>query len=76
MKENNIDKRIFWYSLYIQDGFWIFFFVWDMIRLSFVWGAVCFILLTISLTNTFGYHKCSKYQESIIKNIAIKFLKK
>lgn len=74
-----MDTNIFWYAIYINDAFWIFFLVWEFIRLNFIWSTVCLILCVIGMTNTYAYFRCSRQQENIMlaigKNIIAKQMK-
>ena len=68
-KKTGSDPKIFWISLYASTGGWVFFFVWELIRLKFMWASISFIAAFINFTNTYGYMRCSKEQEKVIKNL-------
>lgn len=47
-------------------------FLWELIRFKFIWSTVSFILLSLALTNTYGYFKCSKSQQNNILSLGTK----
>ena len=63
IKESNMDRRTFWFSLYGFTGFWAILFIWECIRLNFTWAFLCLIALIISGTNVVGFFRCSKIQQ-------------
>jgi len=71
-KETGADSKIFWSSLYIYAFSWLALFIWDLIRLKFVWGLIALILLVFAGTNLYGYVKCSKEQQSNILKFGAK----
>ncbi len=42
-KEHGGDSTVFWTGLYINGGIWAALFIWDLIRLRFVWVNLFFI---------------------------------
>lgn len=69
------DQRTFWTSLYLNTGFWLLLFIWEFIRFKFVWCTVCLIVLIFSLTNLYGFFKCSKIQQNNAKNLTFDIAK-
>ena len=63
IKESNMDRRTFWFSLYGFTGIWAILFIWECIRLNFTWAFLCLIALSISGTNVVGFFRCSKIQQ-------------
>ena len=63
IKESNMDRRTFWFSLYGFTGIWAILFIWECIRLNFTWAFLCLIALIISGTNVVGFFRCSKIQQ-------------
>lgn len=41
-KEHKGDSTVFWTGLYINGGVWAALFIWDLIRLRFVWVIYLF----------------------------------
>lgn len=83
-KEENtktvVDRETFWWSLYINLGIWLVLFIWEVIRFKFIWATISLIMDSLSAVNTYGYIRCSRYQDKKIinfgKGIFMKFLKK
>lgn len=65
------DQSIFWSSLYITLGIWLIFFIWELIRFKFIWSSISLMMLTLSGVNTYGYIRCSKYQDKKIFNFGL-----
>ena len=63
IKESNMDRRTFWFSLYGFTGIWAILFIWECFRLNFTWAFLCLIALIISGTNVVGFFRCSKIQQ-------------
>ena len=63
IKESNMDRRTFWFSLYGFTGIWAILFIWECIRLNFTWAFLCLISLAISGINVVGFFRCSKIQQ-------------
>ena len=63
IKEPNIDRKTFWFSLYGFAAIWLILFIWECIILNFTWAFLCLISLAISGTNVFGFFRCSKIQQ-------------
>ena len=63
IKESNMDRTTFWFSLYGFTGIWAILFIWECIRLNFTWAFLCLIALIISGTNVVGFFRCSKIQQ-------------
>ncbi len=71
-KASKADSTIFWGSTYIYFGAWALLFVWEVIRLRFVWAIIALVLLVFASTNMYGYLKCSKEQQNVITKIGAK----
>ena len=76
IKESNMDRRTFWFSLYGFTGIWAILFIWECIRLNFTWAFLCLIALIISGTNVVGFFRCSKIQQKKAGLITKLLLKK
>ena len=63
IKESNIDRKTFWFSLYGFAAIWLILFVWECIMFNFTWAFLCLISLVICGTNVFGFFRCSKIQQ-------------
>lgn len=70
------DKVTFWGSLYINSGVWVLLFVWESIRLKFIWATVCLILAILAVTNTYSFIRCSKSQQKFLATQAAGMFKK
>lgn len=73
IKETNADRVTFWTSLYAYNIIWIILFIWELIRLNFVWSSICFILCIFAFTNTYGFFRCSKIQQNGAKILVGKY---
>lgn len=76
IKEPNIDRKTFWWSLYGFTVIWALLSVWELIRLNFMWCSLCIISLIISGVNTYGFFRCSKLQQKGAKLVAANLLGK
>ena len=63
IKESNIDRKTFWFSLYGFAAIWLILFVWECILFNFIWAFLCLISLAIAGTNVYGFFRCSKIQQ-------------
>ena len=63
IKESNIDRKTFWFSLYGFAAIWLILFVWECIMFNFTWAFLCLISFVICGTNVFGFFRCSKIQQ-------------
>ena len=73
IKEANADRVTFWTSLYLYNLIWIFLFIWELIRINFVWSFICLILCILALTNTYGFFRCSRIQQKGAVYVAKKY---
>ena len=76
IKEPNIDRKTFWFSLYGFAGIWLILFIWECIMFNFNWAFLCLISLVISGTNVYGFFRCSKVQQQKAGVLAALVLKK
>ena len=76
IKEPNIDRKTFWFSLYGFALIWIILFIWECIMFNFTWAFLCLISLAICGTNVFGFFRCSKIQQKKAALLAGILLKK
>ena len=76
IKEANIDRKTFWFSLYGFTGAWLVLFIWECIWFNFMWACLCLISLAISGINTYGFLRCSQIQHKIIINMIKKVVNK
>ena len=76
IKEPNIDRKTFWFSLYGFAGIWLILFIWECIMFNFNWAFLCLISLVISGTNVYGFFRCSKVQQQKAGVLAALILKK
>ena len=74
IKETNADRVTFWTSLYAYNIIWLLLFIWEIIRLNFIWSSICFILCIFAFTNTYGFFRCSKIQQNGAKFLAQKYI--
>ena len=63
IKEPNIDRKTFWFSLYGFEAIWLILFIWECIMFNFTWAFLCLIALVIIGTNVYGFFRCSKIQQ-------------
>ncbi len=73
IKEANADRVTFWTSLYLYNLIWIFLFLWELIRINFVWSFICLILCILAFTNTYGFFRCSSLQQKGAVYVAKKY---
>ena len=73
IKEANADRVTFWTSLYLYNLIWIFLFIWELIRINFVWSFICLILCILAFTNTYGFFRCSRIQQKGAVYVAKKY---
>ena len=76
IKEPNIDRKTFWFSLYGFEAIWLILFIWECIMFNFTWAFLCLIALVIIGTNVYGFFRCSKIQQKKAGLIAKKLLEK
>ena len=76
IKESNIDRKTFWFSLYGFAAIWLILFVWECILFNFIWAFLCLISLAIAGTNVYGFFRCSKIQQEKAALIAAMIIKK
>ena len=76
IKESNIDRKTFWFSLYGFAAIWLILFVWECILFNFIWAFLCLISLAIAGTNVYGFFRCSKIQQEKAALITAMILKK
>ena len=58
------EKRIFWWTIYGAPLVWVLFLTTSLTKLNFNYALVCLMAVGMLMTNTLGYMKCSKDQES------------
>ena len=71
-KSTKADSTIFWGSTYAYFGAWAVLFLWEVIRLRFVWAIIALVMLIFASTNMYGYLKYSKEQQNVITKIGAK----
>ena len=76
IKESNIDRKTFWFSLYGFAAIWLILFVWECILFNFIWAFLCLISLAIAATNVYGFFRCSKIQQEKAALITAMIIKK
>ena len=76
IKESNIDRKTFWFSLYGFAAIWLILFVWECILFNFIWAFLCLISLAIAGTNVYGFFRCSKIQQQKAVYLAKRILTK
>ena len=76
IKESNIDRKTFWFSLYGFAAIWLILFVWECILFNFIWAFLCLISLAIAGTNVYGFFRCSKIQQEKAALITAMIIKK
>ena len=76
IKEPNIDRKTFWFSLYGFAAIWLVLFIWECIMFNFNWAFLCLISLVIIGTNVYGFFRCSKIQQQKAALLAKLILKK
>ena len=76
IKESNIDRKTFWFSLYGFAAIWLILFVWECILFNFIWAFLCLISLAIAGTNVYGFFRCSKIQQEKAVLITAMIIKK
>ena len=76
IKEANIDRNTFWFSLYGFTGIWLVLSIFECILFNFMWAILCIISLAIAGTNTYGFFRCSKLQQKGAKIVLSRLFKK
>ena len=76
IKESNIDRKTFWFSLYGFAIIWLALFIWECIMFNFTWAFLCLIALVIIGTNVYGFFRCSNIQRQKAALLAKLILKK
>ena len=76
IKESNIDRKTFWFSLYGFAGIWLILFIWECILFNFIWAFLCLISFAIAGTNVYGFFRCSKVQQEKAALITALILRK
>ena len=76
IKEANIDRNTFWFSLYGFTGIWLVLSIFECILFNFMWAFLCIISLAIAGTNTYGFFRCSKLQQKGAKIVLSRLFKK
>jgi hypothetical protein len=74
--ESTADSRVFWTSLYISTGIWFLIVLWDFISFKWIWGVIAIICCLLSVTNLYGYLKCSKKQQGNLSKFGAKAVMK
>ena len=77
-KESTSDKSVFWICLYFTPIIWFILIIFNIFQPArFIIGLICLIF---SGTNLYGYFKCSRDQQSKLKNfggkLAVNTIKK
>lgn len=64
-----MDKRIFWWGLYIPVFLWGSIFVLDILKLNIQWLVVVVVALAMHIANIVGYTKCSNDAKARMKKL-------
>ena len=59
---NKFDQSIFWTVLYATPVLWALLFITGLLKFQVNWLLIVCIALCLSLSNVYGYYKCSKDQ--------------
>lgn len=66
----NMDKRIFWWGLWLTPGVWSIFAFIGLLKLELEWLIVCSVALMLNAAQVYGYTKCSKEASAKLGNLA------
>lgn len=69
---NQLEKNIFWYSLYAYFILWLIQTIQMLISLQICWFLLCILCLTLSFCNLFNFWKSSKEQHKVVGNVLSK----
>lgn len=67
---NKQDKWWFWLALVVTPAFWSLFGFLSLIRLKLDWVLLCVIALVLSVSNLWGYFRCSREAKKLLKEYA------
>ena len=65
-----MDKRIFWWGLWLTPGIWSIFALVGLLKFSFEWLIVVAVALMLNAAQVYGYTKCSKEASAKLGNMA------
>ena len=65
-----MDKRIFWWGLWLSPAVWGVFGFIGLLKLHFEWLIVVSVALMLNATQVYGYTKCSKDASSKLESLS------
>ena len=71
---NNLDKQVFWKSLYLFAAYWVLAAVFNLVTLDANNFVLCVIGATFATSNVLGYRKCAKAKNQISALTAVKLM--
>ena len=78
VKNEGVDKKVFWYSLYGNMGIWGLLCIWQILKIEFTWFVVSGVCAVFAQINLYAYLNCSKgimiihkEQQSTISSLAV-----
>ena len=64
IKESGSDSHIFWGLTYTAPLIWLFFTIWDIMRLKLIWASIAGACFVFNMINLMGFFRCSKRQQA------------
>lgn len=61
---NSFDRSVFWAVLYATPLIWVFLLFMGIMRIQLYWLLIVIIALALSISNVYGYYRCSKDQKA------------
>eukprot|EP00053_Salpingoeca_punica_P003637 m.44367 g.44367 ORF g.44367 m.44367 type:complete len:209 (+) comp12320_c0_seq3:142-768(+) len=71
---NPRESRVFWWSLYIFMGLWVFMALIAFIRFEFGYLLIVIVALSLNTANVVGYTKCQKDATKHMQSVATSYL--
>jgi len=69
---NTFDRIIFWSTLYIHPFLWFLFLFLDLMKLNLSWLIPCAVACTLTMTNLYGFYRCSKDQQQRLHSMMLR----
>ncbi|SCO93983.1 golgi apparatus membrane protein TVP23, putative [Plasmodium malariae] len=66
---NSVNKKVFWYALYINFSIWLMQAIQMLMSFQICWFMLCFLCVFLSFCNLYNFWKCSKEQHKIVGNV-------
>ncbi|SBT42789.1 golgi apparatus membrane protein TVP23, putative (TVP23) [Plasmodium ovale wallikeri] len=66
---NKVDKKVFWYALYVNFFIWLMQTTQMLMSLQICWFMLCFLCLLLSFYNLHNFWKCSEEQHKAVGKV-------